>query len=106
MLIRHIENNECRIIAQEDFERQRAEKQIIKDAFAAQLDPYGGAYLPLETTVAEPEAGKTLLDDDNAYQPQSWQDVPLQPLRDNTYRAPKPPIEGVSRMALNNFPVI
>ena len=37
--MQHIENDECKVITQEIFERRRAEKAVAKDAWAAQLAP-------------------------------------------------------------------
>ncbi|KAI1623418.1 hypothetical protein EDD37DRAFT_694797 [Exophiala viscosa] len=39
-LMSHIENDECSIIRLQDFQMQRAEKQIQKDAWVAETDPF------------------------------------------------------------------
>ena len=39
-LMNHIENDECSIIRLQDFQMQRAEKQIQKDAWVAETDPF------------------------------------------------------------------
>ncbi|KAL2444116.1 hypothetical protein ABEF95_015042 [Exophiala dermatitidis] len=39
-LMHHIENDECSVIRQTDFQMQRAEKQIHKDAFLASGEPF------------------------------------------------------------------
>src|SRR5271156_4842368 len=45
-LMSHIENDECKVIRLEHFERQRAEKQILKDSWESVLCQSGGSQLP------------------------------------------------------------
>lgn len=73
--MQHIEDNECHVITQEVFERRRAEKAILKDAWAAQLKPEVGQHVPRGhistfsgTDASTEHGGVSLLDEDNPYE--------------------------------------
>ena len=109
----HIEKDDCPVIEAKDFARQKAEKQIIKDAWESQLDSVGGIFETsesLRSTTATNPGNITLLDDDHVHQGSDWQGYAhsriLQPENNNGYRAPKPPIEGMGRLALKKFPAL
>jgi hypothetical protein len=73
--MQHIENDECKVITQEIFDRRRAEKAVAKDAWAAQLHPEHEQNVPrgnistfsdAETT--DHDGGVSLLDKDTGYE--------------------------------------
>lgn len=70
-LMRHIEQDECKFITQEVFERRRAEKSIVKDAWAAQLKPelpqhfLRGTISTFSDGDSAGQGGVSLLDADN-----------------------------------------
>lgn len=112
--MKHIEDDECTIIRAEHFERQRAEKQLLRDAFEAQIDPMVGSVLPsMSSQTSDPDldrGGVSVLDSANLDQIDAFHDSTaiqtLQPTKSTSYRAPRPPLEGMGRLALSNFPAL
>ena len=107
MLVQHIENNDCPCVNAEDFARQKAEKQVVKDAWASQLDPLGGFYGPSErpsTTGHVDLDNMTVLDDNSPSHHEAALD--LHPTSTGACQARKPFFGAPSRLALNNFPVL
>ena len=111
----HIENNQCPIISSEAFERQRAEKQIEKDAWAEALDSNKGSYLPSQSGASEGDTqggGVSLLDNDQSFSSGNWHGVapqfsgsqPLQPITNGRYTAPKPLVQSLGALSLDKFP--
>jgi len=116
-LMYHIENNECDVIKQEDFQRQRAEKQIEKDAWTDVMDPTGGSFLPsnVGSNPGSNEDSVNLVDArDMPNLARDWQGkiietqapAPLQPARPGGYRAPAVPVEGMASLTLQKFPAL
>ena len=59
--MRHIEQDECPIIGVQDFQMQRAERQIQKDAWEAEVDPFGITSTTRATSVINTNARSDLL---------------------------------------------
>jgi hypothetical protein len=72
--MQHIENDECKVITQEVFERRRAEKAVAKDAWAAQLHPQDAQNVPrgnmsmFSDVDPSEHGGVSLLDGDSVLQ--------------------------------------
>jgi hypothetical protein len=61
--MKHIEDDECEIVRLKDFQMQRAEKQLQKDAWVAESDPFSiNPVDPLHPTQMKVSGGASLLD--------------------------------------------
>lgn len=102
----HIENDECEVIKLEHFNRQKAEKQISKDAWAAATDPTAGSTI-LSSARAYPTVSNemNLLDDDRAFVKTDWQGRPeLDELNEHNGPYVDPPTEQMASMSVSKFP--
>ena len=107
--VRHIEQDECQVISAEHFQLQRAEKQILRDAWVAQTDPTGGSAIssnPPKSDSPSEGGGVSLVD----FQPPSVQDaastLSLEPMRSLSSGLSSPPTGTFRRLALENFPAL
>ncbi|KIW21113.1 hypothetical protein PV08_01693 [Exophiala spinifera] len=62
-LMQHIENGECEIIGSRDFQMQRAEKQLLKETWAKETDPYNLSS-PMESRTAGSARSRSLMDNE------------------------------------------
>ena len=110
----HIERNECKVITLKDFQRERAERAIEKDAFAETLDKTGGSAIvgsgvgstSHHSSEVEEGGGVSLLDSERPAQEQDWQGNVIQSKTTGSYRAPLPQSSGNSITALNKYPAL
>ncbi|KAJ9613211.1 hypothetical protein H2200_003153 [Cladophialophora chaetospira] len=69
-LMFHIEQDECSVIGVRDFQMQRAERQIQKDAWEAEVDPFGLTQTARNhNSIINTNAGDDLLEGDQAGRP-------------------------------------
>ena len=110
--MRHIEQDECKVITLKDFQRERAERAIEKDAWTEALDKREGSTINGSAVTSKPdsegneEGGVSLLDSSRPGVEQDWQGNPIEPSRSGPYKAPLPQPGGHSITALNKFPAL
>ncbi len=110
----HIERDECKVITVKDFQRERAERAIEKDAFADTLDKVGGSAIvgsglgstSHHSSEVDEGGGVSLLDSARLTLEQDWQGNVIQPKPAGPYRAPLPRSSGDSITALNKYPAL
>lgn len=108
-LMDHIEKSECDVIKATHFHRQRAEKQISRDAWKAMNDPTAGTTIVsgnIALTTDQPDL--TLLDDPRAFVNRDWQGRPdYDP--DSEENGPYVGTaldEHMQRLSINNYPTL
>ena len=116
----HIEQNQCKAITSEHFAEQRAQKQILKDAWMESLDAksinntLGTVKTYIGSDIDSQPGGVSLLDDHIPSASDSWKEVaegsdvtqPLQPVTNRPYTAPRPIVQSMGGLSLNNFPAL
>ncbi len=120
--MRHIENDECRVIRLKDFQRERAERSIMKDAFQDMLDPRVGSAAVKSSVAASVysdgtdegngNGGVSLLENNGPHMERDWQGrpvdrfTPIRPNQSGPYRAPQPQANVSTISALSKFPAL
>ena len=113
-LMTHIEQNQCKVITLKDFQRERAERAIEKDAWAEMLDKNGGSTVvgsgvgttSHQSSEVDEGGGVSLLDSERPGVERDWQGIPVQAAPSGSYRAPLPQATGHSITALSKYPAL
>ena len=113
-LMTHIEQNQCKVITLKDFQRERAERAIEKDAWAEMLDKNGGSTVvgsgvgttSHQSSELDDGGGVSLLDSERPAVERDWQGIPIQSATSGSYRAPLPQATGHSITALSKYPAL